>query len=144
MQAAFLSIKLKHLVAWTELRQKAANHYLLGLRGVDDLALPFTHPLATHVYHLFVIRTEKRDELQSFLSSKGIGTLIHYPIPPHLQKAYHNLGFRKGCDQGDRPVSSPEESQVKRNESQRATQPKEERQRESSRTPGVESRSLCA
>ena len=96
MQAAFLSIKLKHLVAWTELRQKAANHYLLGLRGVDDLALPFTHPLATHVYHLFVIRTEKRDELQSFLSSKGIGTLIHYPIPPHLQKAYHNLGFRKG------------------------------------------------
>jgi dTDP-4-amino-4,6-dideoxygalactose transaminase len=96
MQAAFLSVKLKYLTTWTELRQKAANHYLLGLRGVDDLALPFTHPLATHVYHLFVIRTEKRDELQSFLRSKGIGTLIHYPIPPHLQKAYHNLGYRKG------------------------------------------------
>jgi len=51
---------------------------------------------ATHVYHLYVIRTKKRDELQSYLNEKGIGTLIHYPIPPHLQEAYESLGLKKG------------------------------------------------
>jgi dTDP-4-amino-4,6-dideoxygalactose transaminase len=96
MQAAFLSVKLKYLTTWTEMRQKAANQYLVELQGVGDLTLPVTHPKSTHVYHLFVIRTDKRYELQNFLSDQGVGTIIHYPIPPHLQKAYENLGYTTG------------------------------------------------
>jgi len=96
LQAALLSVKLKYLNTWTEMRQKAANQYLVELQGVGDLILPVTHPKSTHVYHLFVIRTDKRDELQKFLSNKGVDTLIHYPIPPHLQKAYENLGYTTG------------------------------------------------
>jgi dTDP-4-amino-4,6-dideoxygalactose transaminase len=96
MQAAFLSVKLKYLTTWTEMRQKAANQYLVELQGVGDLILPVTHPKSAHVYHLFVIRTDKRYELQNFLSDQGVGTIIHYPIPPHLQKAYENLGYTTG------------------------------------------------
>jgi dTDP-4-amino-4,6-dideoxygalactose transaminase len=96
MQAAFLSVKLRYLTTWTEMRQKAANQYLVELQGVGDLILPVTHPQSTHVYHLFVIRTDKRNELQKFLSDQDVGTLIHYPVPPHLQKAYENLGYTKG------------------------------------------------
>lgn len=51
---------------------------------------------ATSVWHLYVIRTKQRDELQAYLHSKGIGTLIHYPIPPHLQEAYQHLGYQRG------------------------------------------------
>lgn len=96
LQAAFLSVKLGHMKRWTEQRQLVAKQYLGDLQGVGDLVLPYSHPLATHVYHLFVIRTSKRDELQRFLNEKGIGTLIHYPVPPHLQKAYQSLGHVKG------------------------------------------------
>ena len=56
---------------------------------------------STHVYHLYVLKTNHRDKLQQYLKSKDIGTLIHYPIPPHLQKAYARLGFKKG----DFPIS---------------------------------------
>lgn len=96
MQAAFLSVKLKYLNCWTEMRQKAANQYLIELQDVGDLILPVTHPLSTHVYHLFVVRTDKRDQLQIFLTDNGVGTLIHYPVPPHLQRAYESLGHTKG------------------------------------------------
>jgi len=96
MQAALLSVKLKYLNVWTDMRQIAANHYLVELKGVGDLVLPVTHPQSTHMYHLFVIHTGKRDELQNFLSDKGVDTLIHYPVPPHLQKAYNSLGYAKG------------------------------------------------
>ena len=96
MQAAFLSVKLKHLETWTARRQAVANQYLSGLEGVGDLILPVTQPNATHVYHLFVIRTNYRDDLAKYLNENGIGTLIHYPIPPHLQRCYANLGHKKG------------------------------------------------
>ena len=96
MQAAFLSVKLKHLEAWTVSRQAIADQYLSGLEGVGDLILPVKQPNTTHVYHLFVIRTNHRDALAKYLKENGIGTLIHYPIPPHLQKCYANLGHRRG------------------------------------------------
>ena len=96
LQAAFLSVKLKQLPFWTEQRQHLADLYNQQLAGVGDLILPFTHPSATHVYHLYVIRTTRRDELQKHLTQHGIGTLIHYPIPPHLQEAYKHLGYSKG------------------------------------------------
>jgi len=96
LQAAFLSVKLKRIELWTAQRQRAAEHYLEELSELKNIVLPHTHPKATHVYHLFVIRTEKRDELQRFLTEKGIGTLIHYPLPPYLQKAYKDLKHAKG------------------------------------------------
>ena len=95
MQAAFLSVKLKHLETWTVSRQAVADKYLSGLEGVGDVILPVTQPNATHVYHLFVIRTNYRVDLAKYLNENGIGTLIHYPIPPHLQRCYANLGHKK-------------------------------------------------
>ena len=96
MQAALLSVKLKHLESWTVLRQAIAHQYLDGLQGVGDLILPVTEAGATHVYHLFVIQTNHRDALAKFLTENGIGTLIHYPIPPHLQRCYADLGHIHG------------------------------------------------
>ena len=95
-QAGFLSVKLKHLPLWTRQRQQIAEYYSQALNGIGDLILPYTHPDASHVYHLYVIRTANRDELQNYLAEKEVGTLIHYPIPPHLQEAYSSLGFKKG------------------------------------------------
>jgi len=96
IQAAFLSVKLKHLEAWTSSRQAIAEKYLEGLEGVGDLVLPVTQANATHVFHLFVVRTNCRDELAAYLKGQGIGTLIHYPIPPHLQPCYADLGHVRG------------------------------------------------
>ena len=96
LQAAFLSVKLRHLLAWTAERQQIAAWYSAGLKNVREVITPTIHPNATHVYHLYVIRSKRRDELQEYLKGKGIGTLIHYPIPPHLQEAYHDLGYKKG------------------------------------------------
>ena len=96
MQAAFLRVKLPHLDEWTAQRQAIASAYLEGLQGVGDLILPSTHPDSTHVYHLFVVRTKRRDELAQYLNECGIGTLIHYPVPPHLQECYDSLGYKRG------------------------------------------------
>lgn len=95
-QAAVLSVKLKYLKEWNVQRQQIANWYKESLDSVKQIILPFTNPLATHVFHLFVMRTTKRDALQAHLKKDGIGTLIHYPIPPHLQKAYTVLGYHSG------------------------------------------------
>lgn len=100
-QAAFLSVKLSHLTEWTQQRQEIAGWYNEELINAGDIVTPYVHQKATHVYHLYVIRTQRRDELQAYLTQNGIGTLIHYPIPPHLQKAYKHLRFQKG----DFPVS---------------------------------------
>lgn len=96
VQAAFLSVKLKHLNEWTKQRKEIAQNYNDALKNVGDLTLPAVHNNATHVYHLYVIKTKNRDGLQKHLSDNGIGTLIHYPIPPHMQKAYEGLGLKKG------------------------------------------------
>ena len=95
-QAGFLSIKLKYLKEWTEQRQEIAGWYNDALKNVSNLILPAIAKNATHVYHLYVVRTKFRNDLQKYLTDNGIGTLIHYPIPPHLQKAYHKLGFKAG------------------------------------------------
>ncbi len=96
MQAAILRIKLKHLEAWNEQRRELASLYLEQLKGVGDIVLPLSDKEAYHVYHLFVIRTKFRDKLGVHLAEHGIGTMIHYPVPPHLQKPYEYLNFRKG------------------------------------------------
>lgn len=96
LQAAFLSVKLRYLNQWTAQRQQIATWYDEALRGIDNVILPYTHKDATHSYHLYVIRISKRDALQNYLTARGIGTLIHYPIPPHLQGAYRYLGYTRG------------------------------------------------
>ncbi|HYF70814.1 MAG TPA: DegT/DnrJ/EryC1/StrS family aminotransferase, partial [Ohtaekwangia sp.] len=97
IQAAVLRIKLRHLDAWNEARRRLADAYLKGLHGAGDLILPLSAKEAYHVYHQFVIRTDSRDLLQAFLHSHGVETMIHYPIPPHLQPAYSDLDFKKGA-----------------------------------------------
>jgi dTDP-4-amino-4,6-dideoxygalactose transaminase len=96
IQAAFLKTKLKYLTKWNHERQAIARLYNENLRNIGDLILPEIAASATSVCHLYVIKTNYRDALQSFLSQNGIDTLIHYPVPPHLQEAYKDLGFKRG------------------------------------------------
>lgn len=96
IQAAMLSVKLKRLFEWTTERQNIAKQYDEGLAYCDWLKIPKKNAFATHVYHLYVIKTPFRDELQKYLEQAGIGTLIHYPVPPHLQKAYTYLDLKQG------------------------------------------------
>jgi dTDP-4-amino-4,6-dideoxygalactose transaminase len=88
LQAAFLSVKLRKLEDWNQRRKEVANQYLKGLAGIPNLKLPFV-PLHTDpTWHLFVVRHSDRERLQKHLADHGVGTLIHYPRPPHLQGAY--------------------------------------------------------
>lgn len=96
LQAGFLQIKLKYLLGNNKKRQKIATEYIKSLNGIGDLILPRTMDGATHVYHVFTIRTASRNKLQKYLLKNNIGTIIHYPVPPHLQKAYKDLGYKKG------------------------------------------------
>ncbi|UOE48307.1 DegT/DnrJ/EryC1/StrS family aminotransferase [Mucilaginibacter sp. SMC90] len=96
LQAAFLSVKLKYLNGWIDERRKIAEGYYEQLAGINELTLPAIASGAEHVYHLYVVRTSKRDALEKHLNNHGIGTGIHYPVPAHLQKAYSHLGYQKG------------------------------------------------
>jgi dTDP-4-amino-4,6-dideoxygalactose transaminase len=93
LQAAMLRVKLRRLDEWNDRRREAAGRYLRELEGAPDLVLPFVPDYADPVWHLFVVRHPERDGLQQHLSAEGVGTLIHYPVPPHLQQAYAELGF---------------------------------------------------
>ncbi len=97
LQAAFLSVKLAKLDEWNERRKQIATQYLKGLASNSKLIIPFVPDWADPAWHLFVIRTPKRDQLLKQLADAGIGSMIHYPIPPHLQPAYKSLGYKK-CD----------------------------------------------
>lgn len=95
LQAGLLRVKLTHLDEMNDERRKIAKRY------DEEIKKPLIHPLQTrpgsyNVYHQYVIHTEKRDELIDYLKENEIGTIIHYPIPPHLQKAYEYLGYKKG------------------------------------------------
>ena len=93
LQAAFLDIKLKNLHAENKQRVEIAENYLKQLANVSALILPVLAEGCTSNYHLFVIRTKRRNELQKHLQENGIGTVIHYPVPPHAQKAYEEYEF---------------------------------------------------
>ncbi|MEW6359417.1 MAG: DegT/DnrJ/EryC1/StrS family aminotransferase [Planctomycetota bacterium] len=95
LQAAILRVKLPHLHDWNDARRKAAAQYNKLLAGLD-VTTSAEQRWAKHVYHLYVIRTKRRDELQNFLKKKGIDTGIHYPTPIHLQGCYRCLGHGKG------------------------------------------------
>jgi dTDP-4-amino-4,6-dideoxygalactose transaminase len=95
IQAAFLNLKLPNLNADNDKRRKIAKRYLAEIKN-EKITLPFWDFSENHVFHLFVIRTESREELQEYLTQNNIQTVIHYPIPPHKQKAFpewNNLSF---------------------------------------------------
>lgn len=95
MQAGLLRVRLKHLNELSEEKARICSRYLSELND-DSFELPRTREGATHIWHQFVIKSDKRDELQQYLDEKNIGTIIHYPIPPHLSEAYQYLGLRVG------------------------------------------------
>ena len=97
MQAAFLRVKLRKLDEWNERRRVVAEGYLAKMKGISALTLPFVPEWAKPVWHLFVVRHAKRDLLQQRLNDAGIGTLIHYPLPPHLSGAYADAGWKPGA-----------------------------------------------
>lgn len=96
IQGAVLGVKLKYLKKWTDDRRRVAKKYKELLKGVGDIILPREMEYAKHVYHLFVIQTARRNDLQKYLTEKGVGTGLHYPIPLHLQKCFAGMGYRKG------------------------------------------------
>ncbi len=100
IQAAALRVKLKYLDEWNERRREIATLYQKLLYD-SNVQLPCERPWAKHVYHLFVIRVNKRNELKDYLREHGVGTQIHYPIPIHMQDAYKRLGYKGG----DFPIS---------------------------------------
>jgi dTDP-4-amino-4,6-dideoxygalactose transaminase len=94
-QGAILRVKLRHLEKWTEVRRALAGKYNAMLAGCG-LDLPAEMPWASHVYHLYTLRTDDRDSLQTTLLAEGIQTAVHYAVPAHLQPAYSNLGYGRG------------------------------------------------
>jgi dTDP-4-amino-4,6-dideoxygalactose transaminase len=108
IQAGFLSVKLRRLAGWNEQRRQNAKKYGELLSGIEGLIAPFEPSWSKSVYHLYVVRTKKRNELQSFLTKNNIFTGLHYPVPLHLQKAYLNLGYR----QGDFPVTETAAAEI--------------------------------
>jgi dTDP-3-amino-3,4,6-trideoxy-alpha-D-glucose transaminase len=96
LQAAFLRAKLPKLAAWNARRAELACRYFEKLQGVGDLVRPHVPDWSRPVWHLFVVRTAQRDALQQHLAACGVGTQIHYPIPPHLAKAYAGAGWQRG------------------------------------------------
>jgi dTDP-4-amino-4,6-dideoxygalactose transaminase len=97
IQTGILSVKLKHLAAWNELRrERAAEYKTLFEQSASGIQVPFEPSWSRAVYHLYVVRAADRDGLMGHLKEAGIGTGIHYPVPLHLQKAYESLGYKTG------------------------------------------------
>ena len=96
LQGAVLGVKLRHLEAGNQRRRQLAQRYAEGLGGIAALVLPQEAPYAHHVYHLYVVRSLRRDELAAALKEAGIATAVYYPHPPHLTQAYGFLGYGAG------------------------------------------------
>ncbi len=95
LQAAVLEAKLAHLDTWNRRRSQIADSYSARVAGTA-ITPPGVPAWADPAWHLYVVRTDRRDAVQAALTAAGIGTLIHYPIPPHLQRAYADLGLAEG------------------------------------------------
>jgi dTDP-4-amino-4,6-dideoxygalactose transaminase len=108
IQAGLLHVKLNHLEKWNEQRRMHASEYNRLLASDDAILCPYEPNWSQAVYHLYVIRISNRDGLMHFLSEKGIGTGIHYPIPLHLQKAYESMNYGTG----DFPVAERVASEI--------------------------------
>lgn len=107
IQAAILRVKFKHIDEWNAARREKAQIYNELLAGLS-LTLPGIDPEGTPVFHLYVLRTDKREKLMAALKEQGIGTAIYYPVPLHLQRVFRDLGYREG----DLPVAEKACSQA--------------------------------
>jgi len=105
---ASLDAKLSYLEAWTDARRSRAALYRKYLADIPQITLPQEMPYAKHVYHLFVIRTQKRDALADYLHREGIASGMHYPIPLHRQEVFAHLGYREG----DFPVAEAQTAEI--------------------------------
>jgi dTDP-4-amino-4,6-dideoxygalactose transaminase len=101
LQAAVLRIKLRHLDKWNQKRREAADLYYKGLSKIDGVVAPTAPAHIEHIYHQYVIRAKNRDGLKDYLESKGIGSMIYYPVPLHQQVCFEFLGYKTG----DLPVT---------------------------------------
>ncbi|MCI0396264.1 MAG: DegT/DnrJ/EryC1/StrS family aminotransferase [Chloroflexi bacterium] len=100
LQAAILRVRLRHLPAANDIRRRLAQAYHDQLADLP-VQLPYERPGSRHVYHLYVVQSDRRDALAAHLAGQGIGTAVHYPVPVHVQPAYHRLGY----DPGHLPVT---------------------------------------
>jgi len=112
MQAAFLRVKLRHIERWNEQRRERAAQYSRLLQGIAGLEMPHVPQWATPVWHLYVVQATDRKAVSETLDRNGIGWMVHYPLPPHLQQAYAELGLAKGVlplaeSMADRVLSLP-------------------------------------
>lgn len=108
IQASILEVKINHILNWTAKRVENAKYYSSQLSDIDGITIPFVRPNTDHTFHLYVIRTNKRDELKKFLELKGIQTAIHYPaILPDLE-AYQYLGHKKDAF----PIASQYQNEI--------------------------------
>ncbi|MBU0459622.1 MAG: DegT/DnrJ/EryC1/StrS family aminotransferase [Nanoarchaeota archaeon] len=96
LQAAILTVKLKHLSSWSEKRKNHAHKYNQLLQTITNITLPTEKEYSKHVYYMYVIKTKNRDELMNKLKEKGVDTGIHYPLPLHLQPSLNYLGYKEG------------------------------------------------
>ncbi len=98
IQAAILSVKLRHLTKWTAARQRVAARYDELLGGLRDVTVPYRAEGRSHIFHQYTIRVGagKRDALAAHLKAAGVGTMIYYPIPLHLQECFAHLGYKEG------------------------------------------------
>ena len=108
LQAAILNVKLPHLIRWNKRRQEVANEYLAQLSGIGDLTLPQVDERASHVWHLFVIRSKSRDELKAYLSDNGVQTIINYPIALPFLEAYRH----QNNSSNDFPIAHRNQSEI--------------------------------
>ena len=96
VQAAVLRVKLPRVDGWNEQRAQVAERYREGLAEIPQVVTPSAPAGYAHIYHQYVIRAERRDELKAFLQERGVGSMIYYPIPLHLQSCFRFLGYRDG------------------------------------------------
>jgi UDP-2-acetamido-2-deoxy-ribo-hexuluronate aminotransferase len=96
LQAAVLSVKLRYLDEYTHQRNDVADFYDHALADMKGVVIPARDKRSTHAFHQYTLQVERRDELKLFLEHRGIPTMIYYPVPLHLQKAYHNPGYGEG------------------------------------------------
>ena len=108
IQAAVLNVKLPYINQWNEMRIENAKYYNLRLQGIDEIVTPPERKNVKHIYHVYSIRTPKRDELQKYLSANKIMTAIHYPVALPLMEAYKRLGYSKS----DIPVAAKLQDEI--------------------------------
>jgi dTDP-4-amino-4,6-dideoxygalactose transaminase len=97
IQAAVLRVKLRYLERGNQLRRTHAAHYDRALAGIEEIVTPARAASVRHVYHVYAIRVQERDEVMQILAERGVGCGVHYPVPIHLQEAYRGLGYERGA-----------------------------------------------